>query len=192
MPLTLTRALLTIIIPGGVAIAPWVLFVAILNPEWSQLYEKYPILINSVVVGVAVIAGNIFEGVGCYIEKSWDNKRGLSDHPEITADSWVDRDWFDYLFRRDVGVEPIVVRYLSRKVTALYFELGIMLAAPWAFVGMFMIAAHVDASSILVRGLIGAAVVAPAVVRFFARDTHHVLCDVRYRLRIDGATLPRD
>lgn len=81
-----------------------------------------------------VIVGSVFEEIGNYVEKSWDAEKAKESEPAIEND-WVSRDWRTYLSKSFGNSEPVGYRYLSRKVTAMYFELGMMCGIPTALVG---------------------------------------------------------
>ncbi|WP_233843681.1 hypothetical protein [Dyella sp. 2HG41-7] len=180
MPLTLTRSFFAIILPGVVLIAPWVLMAVQANAGLADLYKEYTVPANVCAFSLVVMLGAVVEGLGTYVEKRWDRKAGSMSRPD-DSENWLDKDWFDYLARQFDKGEPVAYRYLSRKVTELYFELGMMIASPIGAVGVaFILREHI--SSIFVYASF---LSAPLISYWFfrsARDTHCVLYDTRYRI----------
>jgi len=76
LPLNLTRSVLTILIPGAVASAPWLLWALIELDPIGNYYLQYafPIYVFSFVV--AVVIGSTINTVVSYVELTWDNNLG--------------------------------------------------------------------------------------------------------------------
>src|SRR5687767_1473328 len=104
MPLTLTRSLLAIILPGFIACAPFFLLVALSSPIVEAFYEKHAVLGNTVAFGIAVLVGSIIEEFGSYIEKRWDDS---IQNLQTDAGSWVHTEWLKYLAREFPSGEPV-------------------------------------------------------------------------------------
>jgi hypothetical protein len=186
MPLNLSRSLLTIILPGIVATAPWLLLLFVKVTALQHWHESYAFPLHVAAFAVAVTAGSLFEGVGSYIECMWDRWRGRQETPTIGNDDWVQRDWYAYLKEPYGAAEPVGYRYLSRKVTALYFELGMMMAVPIGLVGLGMLAQMLFPSHGLVPWVfVGLAFAAALGFLKFASDTHDLLCETRHFLKED-------
>jgi hypothetical protein len=182
MPLNLTRSLLTIILPGMVALGPWMLLAVMYFPKLNVWYKEFAVPIHVAAFGVSVIFGLAFEEIGNYLEKRWD--ASLAKRPEpVFEDTWVSRDWYHYLRSNFGDGEPIAYRYISRKVTSLYFELGMMCATPVALVAVASIAALLFPGASWLAAVIGtSAALAWLVLRISAGHTHALLCEVRHFL----------
>jgi hypothetical protein len=182
MPLNLTRSILSIIIPGGVAVAPWLVLVHSGWPNFSSLYSEFPLLFNGVIFGVVVILGTVFESFGSAKEVRWDKK--------LEEELGVTENWYRYL-ARTVDPEPVAHRYVSRLVTNLYFELTMKYATMMFALGASLIALF-SGSRFNILAAIGLIVSGLALSFFFetqAKKSHRVLCETRKELtdRIDGA-----
>ncbi len=127
MPLTLSRSFLVNVLPGFVAIAPWVILAAVRFPQFAELYGKFSTVVNGALVGAAILVGAILETAMGYIENNWDNK--------APKDLTLEEDWYEYL-ALEVDDKPIGFEYISRKVTSLYFELTMMPASFLFFLGL--------------------------------------------------------
>ena len=174
MPMTLTRSLLTILIPGLIAISPWVL--ALLQNTSATLgLDKYPTVANALIFAAAAVAGSLFEGAGTNFEVSWDKER--EEQYRVTAN------WHDYLFR-SFEAEPVGYRYLSRLVTTLYFELTMMFAVPSFFLGAGLLAAlrFSDGSVPIAITTLAASVWSGLYLHKQAKCTHEVICKTRMEL----------
>jgi len=93
MPLNLTRSLLTIILPGMVALGPWLLLTILWFPALGNIYKAYAIPFHVAAFGIAVVLGSAFEEVGSYFEKYWDRQSEREEAPEF-EESWVSRAWY--------------------------------------------------------------------------------------------------
>ncbi len=174
MPMTLTRSLLTVLIPGLVAIAPWLLML-VQHTSATLGFTAHSTLGSAVVFASAVVAGMAIEGLGSYVEVKWDKDREKQYN--------VEENWYAYL-ARSVNPEPVGYRYLSRLVTTFYFELGLAFAAPSFFLGGGILAAlrFGDISCLL---SIAGVVLAILSARYFlwqAETTHEVICRTRKEL----------
>ena len=171
---TPTRFLLSVALPGVVALAPWLLVIVESWPAALKLYSDYPVLTNGVLLSSVIITGSGIEGMGSYIEATWD--RMLEEKYEVRDN------WFSYLAQR-AGDERIGHRYIARLVTALKFELGMFLSAPIFLIGVTSLNFMSDfgfsafnAATLLLTIF--------ATVLFFkeARDSHRGLCETRREL----------
>lgn len=180
MPLTLTRSFFAIILPGLAMVGPWVLVVLLSYPSLGALYKEFSVPAQVSAFALVVTVGAIAEAVGNYVEKHWDNMVAAKAMPSCEEETWLDRDWLDYLSQSFGDGEPVGFRYLSRKVTELYFELGMMVAAPIGLFGLaFTLRTHVS-HSICVG--VFASLASFFLFFKFAKDTHCVLFDTRYKL----------
>jgi hypothetical protein len=182
MPMTLTRSLLTVILPGMVAVAPWFLVAMMANSDLRLLYTKYQVPFHVAAFGVAVLLGSIFEEIGCYLERRWDTDIEEGGEPG-PSESWLIKDWYAYLGMCFGDSEPVGYRYASRKVTSLYFEIAMMFAAPCCFAGLAMLfvalQGHLSHLSILFFVF---AALGFLLFSKMARDTHQLLCELRHFL----------
>jgi hypothetical protein len=151
------------------------------NPSAGDLYQRWAIPFQVVAFSFAVTIGAIIECFGSELECRWDRQVASGDVP-LGASNWVDSDWHTYLHQKFGDGEPVVYRYLSRKVTTFYFEVGMAFAVPIALVGT---AALIFTQSALHWCAPAASLVAALgsllLFRRFAKDTHRVLCVTRSR-----------
>jgi hypothetical protein len=189
MPLTLTRSLLAVILPGFVAIASWVMLLVLEMPGFAEVYRQYPMPLNAFAIGCAILVGSILETIMSYLEEYWDRAR------EKNFD--VNRDWYDYLALELDKVAPVGFEYISRKVTEMFFELTMALAAPSFLFGVAVVlhrhAPGADARW-TVASLIGA-ILSAGLFLAAARHSHKELCRTRsqlvQRLKRNAFTGPR-
>ena len=87
MPLNLSRSLLTIILPGIVATAPWLLLLITDVPALQHWYASHAVPVHVAAFAIAVTAGALFEGVGSYIECLWDRAMASGNVPVVAPDS---------------------------------------------------------------------------------------------------------
>lgn len=116
MPTTLTRSLLTVLIPGLVAVAPWLVWLVQYTSATFGANEN-AVLANALIFALVVVAGSTCEGLGTYLEHRWDR--------QLEATHQVQEHWIRYLSYSGER-EPVAFRYLSRLVTTLYFELSML------------------------------------------------------------------
>ena len=175
MPLNLTRSILVIIIPGGVAVAPWLILVVWTWPSVGELYGTYPLLVNVALFGAVVILGSVLEAFGALQEVRWDGA--------LEGEYEVSENWFKYL-SRVVDPEPVAHRYISRMVTSMYFELTMTCAISISALGAALLS-FFSSSKFGVFFALGFLAVGALLTTFFqiqAKKSHKVLCDVRREL----------
>lgn len=181
MPFNLTRSLLVILIPGAVALAPWVLISVHAWPFLANHYQEYPFFVNGLLFGFVVILGTFFETLGAKFEETWDEKRNEKYQ--------VMENWYKYL-SRSIYPEPVANRYMGRLVTRMYFGLSMVSATLVFALGCVALALTFENMWILV-GSVVVVVVGVALSVFFeweANETHKELCKVRKQLnfRLDA------
>ncbi len=181
LPLTLSRSLLTILVPGVVAIAPWALAV-VQQTDASLGYGGYPVLGNALFFAAVVVAGSICEGLGTMLETRWDRSR--ERRFEITEN------WYIYL-SKSFAYEPVGYGYISRLVTSMYFELSMLIATPVFAAGSWVLAATrfpaYQSRITLIAALFTLALA--GYLYWQAQSTHAILCRTRRELnRRVGAT----
>jgi hypothetical protein len=176
MPMTLTRSLLTILIPGLVATAPWLL--ALVQYTSATLgIEKNATLSNALIFSLAAVIGSLCEGLGTHIEVYWDSKR------EKEYD--IEKNWYRYLNYAGER-EPVAFRYLSRCVTSLYFELSMFFAVLFFLLGSALLAS-LRFEQYACAIWIAAVVVTPLTMWYFlyqASNTHAGMCKVRMKMML--------
>jgi hypothetical protein len=178
MPLNLTRSLLVVLIPGGIALFPWVLWLLNSDQQIANFYKTYPQLSWAVLFAAASVAGSLFEGINSYIEDYWDRKR---------EKQWeVAKNWYDYLARICQSA-PVAHGYLARLATTMYFELAMMWATFSFVMGLVPLALVSlspnccmtldSARPYLVAGILGG--IGSSFFHKTARDSHLALCRTR-------------
>jgi|GEM_PF-3268124 len=170
MPLTLTRSLLTILVPGIIATAPWFLFLAQLKIALE--IPSNLVVQSAVCFAVVAIVGSVFEGLGSVIESYWDRS--------ALEDMAVQHNWEVYLCSQ-LSPEPVGYSYLTKLVTSLYFELAMIFAAPCFGLGVGAVAWRLKPEFgciAAVTALLFAAVTA-VYFKWQAYNTHKVLCKTR-------------
>ena len=95
----------------------------------------------------------------------------------------VTENWYAYLAQNS-SPEPVGHRYISRLVTSMYFELGMMISTPILLSGVIAMGAWTELSMpCAVTAVL--LVLAGVAIWFFskaARDSHLALCRVRREL----------
>ena len=177
MPITLTRTVLAVLIPGGIALIAWILLflIQIDTESANSFYHSYTIPINLCFFAATVIVGTVLEGINTHIEVLWDKER--------EEEYLVIENWYAYLSCTP-NKEPVAFQYISRLVTTMYYELGMMFAGVSFGVGVSAIICklkpeHFQCYAILVLTLSWA-----SIMYFYwqAKKTHEVLCKTRKEL----------
>jgi hypothetical protein len=172
MPLTLSRSLLVVLIPGVVASSPWLLMLLGV-PEIKLLYATFELPVTFVMLAIVVIAGSVCEGLGTHLEARWDEVR--------EKEYEIEENWQKYLARQFPN-EPVGYRYMSRLATTLYFELSMMLAVPLFAIGAALHLGRTLTSCwpsliVLIFGAVGV-----AYFYWQGSSSHRVLCKTRREL----------
>lgn len=173
LPTTLPRSVLTILIPGVVAVAPWLLLLVQYTPATLGI-DKHPTIAHTLLFAFVVVVGSMCEGLGTILESRWDAQR--------KKDMDVFGDWYAYLASTET---PVGHRYLSRLVTSMYFELSMLLAVPSFVIGAALLAAlrfRDFLCPILISAFVGI-VLSISYFRWQAHRTHEALCVTRQKLR---------
>jgi hypothetical protein len=180
MPLTLTRTIVGILIPGIIALSPWAIWAMVSFPKLADNYDKLTTLVSAVLTGAVIIVGATIEGVATRVEAYWDKQRAAGREYQVFDD------WYWYL-AQTFHNEPVGYKYLSRAVTTLYFELGMAFSSPIALLGFSaMILTH-QPTLWSVRLAFTLPVLATLLALFYraqAYDTHELLCETRKQLRV--------
>ncbi|MCK5245240.1 MAG: hypothetical protein KAJ90_08215 [Desulfobacterales bacterium] len=175
MPITLTRSLLVILIPGGVFMIPWLITIAIVSEKNLSFYTTYSMLFNILGFAMAVIVGMFLEGFNTFIEYRWDKER---EEKYLVA-----KNWYDYL---SVACEKETVgfRYIGNRVTTMYFEMAMIWASLSFLVGL-MVVVYIMNIKYQIVWLMGMPVSAMVFSFYFyrqAKNTHEVLCKTRMEI----------
>lgn len=174
MPITLTRTILVVLIPGGIALIPWILWIlmGMDTSSGDSFYHSYSIPINLCFFAAVVIAGTILEGINTHIELQWDNQR----EEEFS----VTENWYAYLCCA-LPNEPVVFRYITRMVTTMYFELGMTWASLSFGLGLSAITCERKPEFFQAYALLAIVLSLVFAGYFFwqAKTSHKVLCRVR-------------
>jgi hypothetical protein len=179
MPLTLTRSLLVVLIPGVVAFAPWLLWAVREFTNVGDLYRDFPEAVTVAVFAAVVVFGTIVEGFNSWIETRWDSER--------EKDYDVRENWYAYL-ARVCSPEPVGHGYISRMFTTMYFELAMMWALPTFGLGIIILNATSATADATLIACIAVISILLAVSFYHAgKESHLVLCNVRRQInqRID-------
>lgn len=174
MPLTLTRSLLVVLVPGLVALAPWLLWLVREFGEVAKLYREFPQAVAAAAFAAVVVVGSTIENINSYIEDLWDQER---------EPAWaVTANWYAYL-ARTFDHEPVGYTYLSRMFTTLYFELGMAWATAIAALGVMTLISTSLVPSLGWLGVVaGVGIAVPWMAVKAAKDSHLVLCRGRVEL----------
>lgn len=184
MPIDLTRSVLVILIPGGVAASPWLLALVLHSEATLGFARDYATLANAFVLAICAIMGLTCESLGTRQEVAWDIER--------EDDLEVKENWYQYLAGKH-DPEPVGFKYISRLATTMYFELSMLYAIGFFAPGAaLMIYLRFENSFGAVCGLVFAILMALIcdLFRADAKDTHEVLCKTRKELneRLKGST----
>ncbi|MGB6479976.1 MAG: hypothetical protein WBF15_12850 [Candidatus Sulfotelmatobacter sp.] len=114
------RPLVTLLIPGAIAISTW--FVGLLwqFPDLRSLVYSNHAETGLVLVLAMTFAGLVLEDLGARVESWLDSRKEKQDGKQIA-------NWYAYL-RTAFGADPIGRRYIRALVLRLKFELGIAFA----------------------------------------------------------------
>jgi hypothetical protein len=168
MPLTLTRSLIVVLIPGLTALAPWLLWLVADHENSKDYYKEYPELVWGALFAMSAVVGSLLEGVNSRIEVYWDSRKQRRGQP-------IKEDWYDYL-ARPCPTEPVGHGYLSRMVTTMYFEL----AMAWALLSCGIgISVLFDMSCWYSVLTVAIACVLAVGLLLSAKESHQVLCETR-------------
>jgi hypothetical protein len=115
----LFRPLATLVVPGGVALGPYVLIAGYYFPGIVSFWKDHPSAFVAILVICIVAVGLIVEDLGAFIERDfWDSK--LARENENHADHWE-----QYLKLR-LKDEVVGQRYLRTILTRMKFELAMV------------------------------------------------------------------
>jgi hypothetical protein len=131
----LFRPLVSLVVPGSVAVAPFILVLQSRIPAVSAYWEQHPSVFISIAVVVVIAAALCLENIGSRIEEScWD--RLLAKY-----DGEFDSIWRRYL-RLNTQDQIVGQRYLRTLLTRMKFELSMVPAILFHIVGLNWANAH--------------------------------------------------
>jgi hypothetical protein len=171
MPTTLNRSLLVTLIPGVIAISPWVL-VLLQHTDVTLGLDKYPAIGYVLLFAAATVAGSFFEGITSFVESRWDHER--------ECEFALYENWTTYL-ASTFDNEPVGYRYLARRAITLYFELAMMCATPIFVIGAGVLSAlrFPEYQFWFSCATVAVAIIGVVYFRIQARATHELLCKTR-------------
>ena len=84
----LFRPLVTLVVPGAVALAPHIVVVGHYFPQVPKFWDEHPSAFVGILVVAVIATGLILEDIGGCIETGWDKflRRGKDDH----YDKWIE------------------------------------------------------------------------------------------------------
>jgi hypothetical protein len=168
LPTTPTRYLLGVLVPGALAVTPWL---ALARPYLeSTLNDSLQAILLFAIVSTV---GGVLDALSARIEVFWD-ERGVPSDRSLRGDHW-----YAYLCRRD-DKRAVAYGYISRLVDSMYFELSTMFALLVAALGTACLA-YSRYERVLFL-LIVAAALASRFLYLQAKAGHQVLCEVRQEL----------
>ena len=175
------RPLVTLLLPGAIAISTW--FVALLwqFPDLKKLVSENHTETGFVLAFATTFAGMVLEDLGTRIEKRMDKKRESKTGQHFA-------NWFAYL-RTAFVVNPIGRGYIRTLVLRLKFELGSGFAMVFAAGGILWLwwqglSCSLSLTTIFVCGVF-------AFWLFFeARSTHKTLAENHANLLRDIRIVP--
>ena len=122
------RPLVTLVIPGATALAPYVLLLRGAHQEVRNFWNDHTTSAFLITGLASVAVGLLLEGLGARIEQRWDARLERTTGKHVST-------WYRYL-TLTLPAEPIGQRYLRTVTLALKFELAMAVAIPVMFVGL--------------------------------------------------------
>jgi hypothetical protein len=123
------RPLATTIVPGTLAIAPYILVSAVYVPQIEQFWNDHPNAFAAAIAVIVIAAGLICEDIGSEIEAGWIDKRMKRRDPEFQTR------WQRYL-TLELDEHLVGRKYLKSLVLRFKFELAMIPALISLMVGL--------------------------------------------------------
>jgi hypothetical protein len=161
------RPLMTILLPGVVALSTWIIGLLQNHSVLRELLEAKRVESAILVFLSALALGEVIEDLGSRIEYRYD-KRQENKNPEFTEE------WYRYLALA-FEIEPVGHRYLKTLVLRLKFQLGLGIGIIFAGAGTLSTSLT---SQALWCALMGCGITAVYLL-WEARETHELLGEVR-------------
>lgn len=115
----LFRPLATLVVPGGIAVGPYVLVAGYYFPGVAAFWKEHPSASVAILVICIIAVGLIVEDLGAYIERDfWDSK--LARENEDHSDHW------EQYLKLNLNDEIVGQRYLRTLLTRMKFELAMV------------------------------------------------------------------
>lgn len=124
----LFRVVVTIVIPGSAAVAPWVALLVAEYPGLGAFAEAHTTLATSALLALIVAAAHLVENWGSWVEVLWDAILARDDHRHHS-------NWNKYL-RLAFKTEPVGHRYLRTITLRMKFELNMAVALVVGGIGL--------------------------------------------------------
>jgi hypothetical protein len=148
------QPLATIVIPGTVAIGPFILIAVARSSALNSFMEHHEVSFGTLVIFAAVATGLILEDLGAGLEGLWD---------KIQSDSENNKGiWFEYL-RTAFVHEPVGHRYLRSIVLRMKFGLSFGISLVPMFIGLVWLNSIIPFAFWGVLGKIGAVVLVAVI-----------------------------
>ena len=183
------RPLMTLLVPGALALFPWATLVWIEADALREFAAAHGFLAGIALLLLTLAGGFVVENLGSRLEVSYCDAKLKEEDPDY------DRVWSEYLGLAFEN-EPIGQRYLSTILTRLRFELHIAVALVVAAPGwILLILGSSTTSNAWVLGVLVATVATVSYLLLEARDSSRLLARTRKDL-VDrfgggGAAAPR-
>jgi len=175
MPITLTRSIVVIIVPAIFALIPY-LYLLNRSATFRKWAYEESIITSSIMFSIVVIIGFLFEILGTNVEAKWDSS------PKKEEKYKIKDNWYKYLSNTK-NPEPVANRYISGRVTILYFELAMMHATFIFFLGIGLNFVNFNGNIWTNLFIVSTSVIISLVPFFMFRNqaekTHAVLCITR-------------
>ena len=123
------RPLVTLFLPGMLAVCPWIFAVGSLYPRAATFAGEDRLETTILVVLAALFIGLLCEDVGSELELVWDKRLDARNGQHT-------QEWYDYL-RLTFQAEPIGHRYLRTILLRFKFELGTSIGAALSLLGIW-------------------------------------------------------
>jgi hypothetical protein len=131
------RPIVTLVIPGATAIAPWVIVVSYYIPKVAEFWKNHPTAFVAIITACVLSAGLILEDIGASIETFIWNR---------VADEATKQEWDKYL-KLQLKDEIVGQRYLQTILMRLKFELSMPPALVVFAMGLLWIEGLYDTGS---------------------------------------------
>jgi hypothetical protein len=113
------RPLVTLIVPGAIALAPYPVVLGYYVPKVPSFWEDHPSGFVAILIVCIIAAGLILENLGAFIESSfWDKRMARKDDTHQGT-------WDEYL-KLELKDEIVGQRYLRTFLVRMKFELSMV------------------------------------------------------------------
>ncbi len=120
--------LITIFIPGALAIFPYIFILSIHYPVIIEFWKIHNVVYVSIYIFFSILAGLLIDGFGLRIEKIWDFIIDSESNPH-------NKEWEVYL-KLNLKDEIIAQRYLSVKLVGMKVELALSVSVFFVIIGI--------------------------------------------------------